>query len=92
VRVRIAEIKSELGVGRIGSREASAEHTRLEQLERDLTERLALAREAAGLPREIRAELGATDSSAQSAQRTAARAARRARHAERLTNSNNEKS
>lgn len=88
VRVRLAEIKSDLGVGRIGVEGARAEHGRLEQLERDLTARLALAREAAGLPREIRAELGATDSTAQSAQRTAARAARRARHAERLTNSN----
>lgn len=89
VRVRLAEIKSDLGVGRIGAGEAGAERGRLEQLERDLTARLALAREAAGLPREIRAELGATDSMAQSAQRTAARAARRARHAERLTGNSN---
>lgn len=93
VRVRLAEIKSELGLGRIDAGGAHAERERLEQLERDLTARLALAREAAGLPREIRAELGATDIRAQSAQRTAARAARRARHAarqmtERLTNSN----
>jgi hypothetical protein len=89
VRGRLAEIKSDLGVGRIGAGEAGAERERLEQLERDLTARLALAREAAGLPREIRAELGATDSMAQSAQRTAARAARRARHAERLTGNSN---
>lgn len=89
VRGRLAEIKSDLGVGRIGVGEAGAERERLEQLERDLTARLALAREAAGLPREIRAELGATDSTAQSAQRTAARAARRARHAERLTGNSN---
>lgn len=83
VRGRLAEIKSELGLGRMGAGDAQAERERLEQLERDLTARLELAREAAGLPREIRAELGVTDSSAQSAQRTAARAARRARHAAR---------
>lgn len=83
VRGRLAEIKSELGLGRIGAGDARVERERLEQLERDLTARLELAREAAGLPREIRAELGVTDSSAQSAQRTAARAARRARQAAR---------
>lgn len=73
VRMRLAEIRSELGLGRLDARSAESESARLEQLERDLSERLAIAREAAGLPREIRAEMGLTESAAQRAQRDRAR-------------------